>query len=285
MTQHLIIGAGPIGRATVQALLDQGHHVKIMTRSGTTVPGCVSLQGDAAHLSGESEGCESIIVCTNPPYHQWPEQWPPVIASVIGEAQRTGARVVLMSNLYSYGRGSGVMNQETPVNPTTTQGEVRAQLWQMLSESSVAATELRVSDYFGPGAGDGAHAGDRLFKPVEKGKTAWVFGNPDVKHSWSYLPDIAQCLAILATREELSGTYWVAPFSGVATLRELAGEGAKVKQFPRLAVRFLALFNPMMKQLLAGAYMHDEPFLADDSAFQQATGFRPTPLDELTFRR
>lgn len=285
MTQHLIIGAGPIGRATAQVLLDQGHEVKIMTRSGTALPGCTPLQGDAVNLNGESEACESIIVCTNPPYHRWAEEWPPIMASVIGEAQRTGARVVLMSNLYSYGRGSGVMNQDTPVNPTTIQGQVRAQLWQMLVESPITATELRASDYFGPGAGAGAHAGDRLFGPIKEGKTAWVFGNPDAKHSWSYLPDIAQCLAILATREELSGRYWVAPFSGDATLRELAGEGAKIKQIPRLAVRFLALFNPMMKQLLAGAYMHDEPFLADDSAFIEAAGFRPTPLEELTLRR
>lgn len=280
MSEHLILGVGPIGRAAAQALLEKGEKVKVMTRSGTT-----SLQGDAANLNGESTGCASIIVCTNPPYHQWPQQWPPVIESVINEAQRTGARVVLMSNLYSYGRGSGLMDHNTPVNPTTTQGKVRAQLWQMLLDSPIVATELRASDYFGSGAGSMAHAGDRLMQPVKQGKTAWVFGDPNVKHSWSYLPDIGQCLTLLATRPELSNRYWVAPFSGAASLQELAGPEAKVRQISRVLIRFLALFNPMMKEMLAGAYMHDEPFLADDSAFCEASGFKPTPLKELTFRR
>ncbi len=175
------------------------------------------------------------------------------------------------------------MDQHTPVRPTSPLGQVRAQLWQMLVESGVDATELRASDYFGPGAGKLAHAGDRLVQPIKQGRTAWVFGNPQAKHSWSYLPDIAECLAILATSPQLSGQYWIGPISGNASLQEFAElvrPGAKVRQLPRLVIKLMALFSPMMKAVLSGAYMHDEQFIADDSAFRAASGFRPTPLAE-----
>ncbi len=39
--------------------------------------------------------------------------------------------------------------------------------------------------------------GERVFYPALVGKKAQVMGNPDVLHTYSYIPDIAKGLAIL----------------------------------------------------------------------------------------
>ena len=89
MARHLIIGAGPIGRATTTALQKRGHTVTIATRSGTRYGSAESVTLDATDtpaLTRAATGCDSIIVCTNPPYHQWAQEWPPIIDSVVRAA-------------------------------------------------------------------------------------------------------------------------------------------------------------------------------------------------------
>ena len=50
-----------------------------------------------------AEGAAVIYNCVNPPYHRWPADWPPIAASVLGAAERSGAVLVTLSNLYGYG--------------------------------------------------------------------------------------------------------------------------------------------------------------------------------------
>jgi len=64
----------------------------------------------AAALATAATNCESIIVCVNPPYPEWPEEWPPIIESVIAAARATGSRIVLMGNLYPFGRQTRPFN-------------------------------------------------------------------------------------------------------------------------------------------------------------------------------
>jgi len=66
MARHLIIGAGPIGRATTTALQKRGHTVTIATRSGTRYGSAESVTLDATDtpaLTRAATGCDSIIVC------------------------------------------------------------------------------------------------------------------------------------------------------------------------------------------------------------------------------
>ena len=288
MARHLIIGAGPIGRATTTALQKRGHTVTIATRSGTRYGSAESVALDATDtpaLTRAATGCDSIIVCTNPPCHQWAKEWPPIIDSVVRAAVDTQARIVLMGNLYPFGRPTGPMTNATPENPTETKGQVRAGLWKTLTQAAeqhgILVSELRASDYFGDDAGPVTHLGDRFTTPVHNGKTARVIGDPDALHSWSYLPDIGECLAILATTPELSGKYWVGPSSGNATMREIArriNPKASVKQLPPAMLKTIALFSPMVREVLAIHYQHTDTYILDDSELQRAFHFTPTPL-------
>src|SRR5690606_20078175 len=58
----------------------------------------------------------------------WREQWPRVMRNVIDACKRHGVRLVFFDNVYAYGRVEGLMTEETPFNPSSRKGEVRAQI-------------------------------------------------------------------------------------------------------------------------------------------------------------
>jgi hypothetical protein len=45
----------------------------------------------------------AVYQCVNAPYTRWPERFPPLQRGVLAAAGRTGARLVVLENLYGYG--------------------------------------------------------------------------------------------------------------------------------------------------------------------------------------
>lgn len=119
--KSLVLGAGPVGRAVVERLTAIGTPVMVGTRQGTTVPGADAVAvdaSDAAALTAAARGVGTIHVCTNPPYHRWATDWPPIVDAVIAAATANGSTVVMAGNLYPYGRPDGTMRADTPERPT-----------------------------------------------------------------------------------------------------------------------------------------------------------------------
>src|SRR5215467_9196188 len=105
---HVVIGAGPIGTGVARDLAGRGRQVRIITRSGsgptdTSAELVAADASDAAAMARLTEGATAIYNCANPPYHRWPELWPPIAASLLGAAERSGAVLVTVTNLYGYG--------------------------------------------------------------------------------------------------------------------------------------------------------------------------------------
>ncbi|MEZ2189997.1 NAD-dependent epimerase/dehydratase family protein [Corynebacterium sp. CCM 9204] len=292
MNRYLILGAGPIGRAAATALLSSGEQVTVGTRSGSHVPDCATTALDATdpermiRVAGNHSG---IIVCTNPPYHRWPTDWPPLIESVIAAAARTGCRVVLMGNLYPYGDPGGVrMRPDSPELTTEAKGRTRAEISRRLlaagSEHGFVATELRASDYFGADAHSGAILGESFFRRLLTDRTCWIPGDADAVHSWSYLPDIGTTLAALATTEhDVSGRIWTGPSSGDASIREIAEmcrSTSRINRVPAPAIRAAGFVNPLAREVHAVLHQHTSRYVLDDSALRGELGTVPTPLRE-----
>lgn len=296
MATYLILGAGPIGRHTAAALLASGDDVVVGTRSGTPVSGARSVRveaSDAPALTDAARGVRSIVVATNPPYHRWATDWPPIMDAVAQAARATRANVVLMGNLYAYGRPTGPMTTTTPEAPAETKGRVRAELWRRLKTAHDAgefrAAEVRASDYFGPGAGAGAHAGAGLFEALLASKTARTVGDPDAPHAWAYLPDIAATLAAIARSDDDAtwGRLWFAPHSAqepLTTLADrintLADTHGTVRPHPTLLIDALALVWPMLREVKAVSYQHREPWLVADTDTERLLGVTATPITD-----
>ena len=110
---HVVVGAGPVGRATAHELVAAGHEVLLVSRSGAgpDLPGVRRAAADAAdadRLVELAAGAVAIYNCVNPSdYTIWPTFWPPVAEAFLVAAERTGAVLVTASCLYGYGPVDG----------------------------------------------------------------------------------------------------------------------------------------------------------------------------------
>ena len=103
---HLVIGAGVIGGRVAQLLAERGERVSVVSRSGAGPADVTRVAADARDaeaMTRLASGAAVIYNCVNPPYHRWPADWPPIAASVLSAAERSGAVLVTLSNLYGYG--------------------------------------------------------------------------------------------------------------------------------------------------------------------------------------
>jgi nucleoside-diphosphate-sugar epimerase len=298
MSLHVIVGAGPVGSGTATRLAEAGHDVRVVTRSGRAprherIEAVAADATDPARLAELVTGAAALYNCANPPqYHLWVRDWPPLAASLLAVAERTGAVLVTMGNLYGYGPVDAPMTEDTPLAATGTKGRIRNGMWLDALAAHRAGrarvTEARASDFFGPGLTDNAMLGTRFVEPVLAGRPAYVIGDPDVPHTWSYMPDVTAALAVLGTDERALGRAWHVPSAVTLTQREaarriaeLAGaREARVRRVPGAVLRAAGLFSPMLRELRETSHQFTRPFVLDSTAFTGTFGVEPTPVQD-----
>jgi nucleoside-diphosphate-sugar epimerase len=120
-----------------------------------------------------------------------------------------------------------------------------------------------------------------------EGKSAQVFGDPDQPHTYTYVPDIGKGLAILGEHEEVLGRAWHLPSPETVTTREFVemifeevGKPARLQAAPKILLRALGLFNPVLRETIEMFYEFEEPFVLDTSDFIRTFGDQATPLRE-----
>src|SRR5688572_24100437 len=94
---HVILGAGAVGLALMEALLARGKQVRIVNRSGVKAlpAGVESCQGDVASLDfarKAGEGATHVYAALNAPYAQWKEAFPPLQKGALEAAATAGAK-------------------------------------------------------------------------------------------------------------------------------------------------------------------------------------------------
>jgi nucleoside-diphosphate-sugar epimerase len=294
---HIIVGAGPVGATTASLLADLGHQVRVITRSGSGPihPNIDRVALDATNasvLSKATAGAAAIYNCVNPPYHRWPTDWPPLADAMLAAAESSGAVLVIMGNLYGYGPVTKPMKESDPLASPGVKGGVRIKMWRdalAAHESGrIRATEVRASDFIGPGVLQ-SHLGERAIPKLLKGKGVQVLGNPDMVHSFTFMPDVARALVTAATDERAWGMAWHVPTNPAITPREMitmmskiAGVApVKVSGIPSALLKVGGLFSPLFRELPEMLYQFDRPFIVDSSRFTSTFGQKATPLHEL----
>ncbi|WP_370619056.1 NAD-dependent epimerase/dehydratase family protein [Mumia qirimensis] len=295
---HVIVGAGPVGREIAAQLTGRGSRVTVVTRSGATVPGAASAALDAsdeAALLAVTEGAAAIHNCANPPYTSWARDWPPLAASLLAVAERSGALLAITGNLYPYGPVDEPMRESMPDAATDTKGRVRARMWadaRAAHEAGrVRAVEVRGSDYVGSGVGDNGVL-TRLVPAALKGRSVWTLGRADLPHSWTDVRDVARTQIALADRPDLGGRLWHVPTNAPRSQQEalddvLASVGkpsVRVRSIPHGVVRAAGAVVPMMRELAETNYQRMRPYVLDSSETQRVLGISPTPWDEVCRR-
>jgi nucleoside-diphosphate-sugar epimerase len=301
----LVIGAGVVGSRVARLLAGAGHRVSVVSRHGSGPTGVTHLAADAADaaaMASLAEGAAVIYNCVNPAYHRWPADWPPIAASVLGAAERSGAVLVTLSNLYGYGpaaRSLGVgaydrahpMTETTPLAATGRKGQVRARVWRDAlaahQAGRVRVAEVRASDFVGPGATSAL--GERIVGRVRQGKSASVLGHVDRLHTWSFTEDVARMLVVAGTDPGAWGRAWHVPSNEPLTQRQVIGDFAqaagvgqvRVGTIPPVLLRGMGLLWPLMRELRETEYQFRDDFIMDSAAAQATFGLKPTPWEEV----
>jgi len=296
---HVVVGAGPVGRATSLELVAAGHEVLLVSRSGSgpDLPGVRRAAADAAdadRLAELATGAVGLYNCVNPSdYTIWSTFWPPVAEAFLVAAERTGAVLVTASCLYGYGPVDGPMVEGLPDAATTKKARIRAGMWAEAKArheaGRIRAVEVRGSDYMGPGVTVEAGHIARVAPAALAGKTVRVMGRPDVPHSFTDVRDMGRALVAVARAPQTWGRVWHAPTNApvtqaqaVADVCRAAGrEPVQVKGFPKGTLALSGLFVPVMRELRETEYQFQQPYVLDSSAIERELGLTPTPWDEV----
>ncbi len=293
MSEHVIVGAGAVGSATAALLAEQGQHVRIVSRRGSgpdhpAIERVAADATDAQRLTELATGAVALYNCASPLYHQWFTDWPPLASAFLTAAERSGAVLASMSNLYGYGPVDGPITQKTPVAATNPKLRLRAEMWDdalaAQEAGRIRTAEVRASDYIEANSVLSTVIGKALLA----GKRAYSPSPLDVPHSWTSIHDCARALVTVASDERALGRVWLVPTNPALTVRQLATRFAEVNGLPPAKVTEIpypvmwasGLFSPLIKELRTTRYQFTAPFVVDSSATTEMFGLQPISMDE-----
>lgn len=295
---HTILGAnGAVGRALSRELTTLGvairqvaRHPQAETPTDTVVAADLL---DPAAADRAVAGSDVAYLLVGLPYRTavWEAQWPRLMDNVLNACVRHGTRLLFFDNVYAYGAVHGPMTEETPFNPCSRKGAVRARIATTLLEAmragQIRAQIVRAADFYYPGsAGSSASLLNAVvFDRLRAGQSAQWLGSPDVVHSFTYTPDIGRSLAWLGTHAQADGETWHAlttnePLTGRALIRlaaSLLGVRDTVRNAPRWMVRLLGLVQPALREQVEMLYQFEQPYDFRSEKLQRASGLAPTP--------
>jgi len=299
MQPYTIIGAGgAIGTPLAQELLKNGNPVRLLSRSGKTMEGAESRKVDVFNPQELTEGIRGskvayLLVGLDYNAKLWQEKWPVVMQNTINACKETGVPLVFFDNVYMYGPVQGKMTEETPFNPSSKKGAVRAKIANMLLEAmqrgEVTASIARSADFYGPWADEKSMFFQTVFKNFSEGKKAQWLGNPAMAHTMSYTIDCAKALVTLADDPSSFNQTWHLPSKNPPLIptdliklaaNEMGVPYKGVQAAPKWLVRIIGLFVPIMKEMVEMVYQNEQVYWFDSSKFEQKYGFAPTSYEE-----
>jgi nucleoside-diphosphate-sugar epimerase len=291
-SHHVVVGAGPLGRAVAAELVRLGNPVRLVSRGGSAhVEGATSVAADVLNDAGYAEGAAVVYQCAQPPYHRWLREFPALQRAILDAVVTEGSSIVIADNLYAYGAPRGrTIEDSSPTSPATRKGILRK---HMAEEALAAHRDGRVrvalarpSNYFGPGYDP---FGRTVFERALRGTSIQLLGRVDVEHSFSYVPDAGRAMAVLGTSDQSWGRSWITPVQRPVTQREFAAAvwresghsgDPKLSVFGKPGMALLGVVVPTFRELVEMAYEFDERFVVDATEFEKAFGVTATPFEE-----
>lgn len=277
---HVVLGAnGVIGREVLAELKrrdlpavgvgrsprDGSRHANLLDREQTQ-----AVLTDASH----------VYMCVGLPYltKVWEEQFPKINQNVISAVEHANARLIVLDNVYLYGRLPVPFDEQAPQNPVSRKGEIRKEMIDEILQAHTAgrvhAVIGRAADFYGPGA-TRTVLYPAFVENILQGKRPQWLGKPGIPHSWAYTEDVGKALVQLALDHDAYGRAWHLPVEEPARIEELLeiinrhmSSSWKVSYLPTFLRRPLGWFSPTLASALEMVYQFDAPYIMDDSAFR-----------------
>jgi nucleoside-diphosphate-sugar epimerase len=289
-----ILGAGgAISNELVRELTARNEPIRLVSRNPKLVPGVA--EAVAADLSNFDDTLKAVsgsrvaflVVGLKYDLKVWRELWPRIMRNAIEAAKRSNARLVFFDNVYMYGKVDGVMTEETPFRPCSRKGEIRAEIATMLlneiKAGSLTALIARSADFYGPRVGTGIPNKLVFEKFAKRAKAMWL-ANDSVKHSFTFTPDAARSLVLLADAEDAWNQTWHVPTApdpptGKEFIQIVANEFGmqpKYRVLTRPMIWVAGWFDTTIRELYEMLYQYEFDYVFDSTKFTKAFRFEPT---------
>lgn len=294
-----ILGAGgAIGKTLATALTAYTDKIRLVSRTPKTVTGTEEMVTadltNAAQTDAAVAGSQIVYLTAGLEYKTkiWQQQWPLIMQNVISACQKHGAKLVFFDNMYMYDSNSlHNMTEDTPVNPSSQKGKVRASLAQMImgevAQGNLTAMIVRSADFYGPGVGNSAVM-EMVFKSFKKGKKAMWLVDASKVHSITYVPDAAKATALLGNTPDAYNQVWHLPTDG----QKLTGKdwihlfatemnvAPKYKTMGKGMLKLAGIFVPFLREVQEMLYQNDRDYFFNSQKFTDRFPFQVTPYQQ-----
>jgi nucleoside-diphosphate-sugar epimerase len=297
--QTILGSGGAIGVELAKALQQYTSEIRLVSRNPQKVNATDQLfpadLSDSDQVRKAVEGSSVVYVTVGFPYSlkDWKDSWPKFIDDVIRACKEFNAKLVFFDNIYMYDPNLlNGMTEETPVNPPSKKGKIRAEIAQKIMDEVKAgrltALIARSADFYGPGIKNTSMLNETVVKPLSSGKKANLMMGSNFKHSNTYTPDAGWATAILGNTESVWNQVWHLPTAknpptGKEWVEAFAlelGVKPKFQVVPKFMVQVLGLFIPIMKEMVEMLYQYDRDYDFDSSKFEKHFNFTPTSYSE-----
>jgi nucleoside-diphosphate-sugar epimerase len=285
-TITLVGAAGAIGKSVADSLRQAGTPYRVVGRDRASLTAAFGDDRlaeiatwdptDPASARAALCGSNALIYLVGVPYNQF-RLHPILMRKTIDAAVSEGVEsILLIGTVYPYGMPQSTpVNEDHPRQPNTFKGRMRKQQEDILLDAhkagEIRGAILRLPDFYGPNVAKSFLHG--LFEAAAKGGTANLVGPIDTPHEFVFVPDVGPVVTALLREPGVWGRWWNLAGAGAVTQRELAnrvfsmaGSKPRLRVAGRNLLRFLGIFNPVVRELVEMNYLMTNPVLLDDSA-------------------
>jgi nucleoside-diphosphate-sugar epimerase len=293
-----ILGAGgAISDELVKALTGRNEPIRLVSRNPKPVAGATeTVAADLSRLDDTVKAVSGsrivfLVVGLKYDVKVWRALWPPIMRNAIEACKRANAKLVFFDNVYMYGKVNGVMTEETPFRPSSRKGEIRAQIATMLLDEikvgTLTAMIARAADFYGPHVRTGI-PNVLVFDKFAKGKKASWLANDSTKHSFSFTPDAARSLVLLAENDNAWNQTWHVPTAPdpptgkqfIELAAKEFGTKPKYRVLTPAMVWLAGWFDTTVGNLHEMLYQYQSDYIFDSTKFNKAFALQPTSYVE-----
>jgi len=295
---HTILGAGgAVANALTRELVNNNQIIRLVSRKPIQQVG-KNITWQKADLLNYNEVLEAvkgstvIYLTAGLVYDKniWQQQWPIIIQNVINATKATGARLIFFDNIYMYGLVDGPITEDTPYNPVSVKGEVRAKIADTLMSEvkagNINASIARAADFYGTENLNSFLDSMVIDKFAKKQRAQWM-GDANKLHNFSFIPDMGKAVYLLGQKPESDNQIWhmptVAPLPGKQFIEIIAATykvDPKYFSIKKLMLQLFGLFNPLVKDTVEMYYQYNHDYNFNSSKFEKAFDFKPTTYQD-----
>lgn len=222
----------------------------------------------------------------------WRELWPAFMKSLVDSCSRHNSKIVFVDNVYMYDpKHLSDMTEETPTNPVSEKGKVRAEVAKMLMDAveknKVNAIIARAPDFYGPDVKTSMLYQTVYLKLLKDKNPQWL-GKLEAIHSFIYSKDIGKSVALLGNTADAYNQVWHLPTTDqklisqqwVELMMSAMNKQKKIQTMPDWMVSALGVFIPILKELQDVGYQFKQDYFFNSSKFNKRFNFIPTSPEQ-----